>query len=241
MRRVFVSAIVFTLAMPTEAAAHRLDEYLQAARISLARDRVTLEVDLTPGATIASAIVTLLDRDGDNTISPIEAGAYGQVVLTDLVLELDGRSVAMTLTRVETPSIDDMRDGIGTIQLRAVGHVEAVAGGHRHLYFRNNHQPAASVYMVNALIPEDRDVGVVNQSRDPRQQGVRIEYNIGPGWPAQLLWLVLGVAGLSTLMVLRRARNIATYAPTPPSSVRGEIRSTKYEVKNYNRQLQSRL
>lgn len=221
MTRVFVAAIVFTLAMPAESAAHRLDEYLQAARVSLARDRVTLEVDLTPGATIASDIVTLLDRDGDETISPIEAGAYGQVVLTDLVLELDGRSVPMTLTRVETPSLDDMRDGIGTIQIRAVGHVAAVGGGRRHLYFRNNHQPAASVYLVNALLPEDGDVGVVNQSRDPRQQGIRIEYNVGPRWPAQLLWLLLGAAGLSTLMVVRRDRM--------PGEIRKyEVQSTKY-------------
>ena len=61
----------------------------------------------------------------------------------------------MTLTRVEAPSIDDMRDGVGTIQLRAVGNIDAVAAGRRHLYFRNNHQPAASVYLVNALVPED--------------------------------------------------------------------------------------
>jgi hypothetical protein len=209
MSRVFVSVIVFMLAMPAESAAHRLDEYLQAARVSLARDRVTLEVDLTPGANIASAIVALLDRDGDDTISPLEAGAYGQEVVTDLVLELDGRSVAVTLTRVETPSIDDMRDGVGTIQLRAVGNVDAVAAGRRELYFRNNHQPAASVYLVNALIPDDGDVGVALQSRDPRQQGVRIEYNVGPRWPAQLLWLVLGVAGLSTLMVLRSPPNVS--------------------------------
>ena len=204
MSRVFVSVVVFMLAMPAESAAHRLDEYLQAARVSLAHDRITLEVDLTPGANIASAIVTLLDRDGDNTISPIEAGAYGQAVLADLVLELDGRSVALTLTRVEAPSIDDIRDGVGTIQLRAVGHVDAVAAGRRYLHFRNNHQPAASVYLVNALMPEDADVRVVGQRRDPRQQDARVEYNVGPRWPGQLLWLVLSAAGLSTWVVLRR-------------------------------------
>ena len=206
MSRVFVSAIVFVLATPVESAAHRLDEYLQAARVSLAGDLIRLELDLTPGVNIASAIVTLLDRDGDGTISPIEAGAYGQVVLTDLVLELDGRSVAVTLTRVETPSIDDLRDGVGTIQLRAVGRVEGFVAGRRDLYFRNNHQPAASVYLVNALMPDAADVRVVGQRRDPRQQGVRVEYDVGPRWPAQLLWLILGAAGLSTLMVLRRVR-----------------------------------
>jgi hypothetical protein len=206
MSRGIVAAIVFVLAVPAESAAHRLDEYLQAARVSLGRDRVTLEVDLTPGANIASGIVALLDRDGDNTISPIEAAAYGQVVLADLVLELDGRLVAMTLTRVETPSIEEMRDGLGTIQLRAAGTLEAVASGRRQLYFRNDHQPAASVYLVNALIPEDGDVGVVAQTRDARQQGVRIDYNVGARWPAQVLWLVFAALGLPTLMIGRRAR-----------------------------------
>ena len=208
MTRCFPAALVFVLVMPAEPAAHRLDEYLQAARVSLARDRIALEVDLTPGANIASAIVTLLDRDGNNTISPVEAEAYGRVVLTDLMLELDGRPVAMTLTRVETSSIDAMRDGLGSIQLRAVGKVETVAAGRHHLYFRNNHQPAASVYLANALMPDDGDVGVVAQTRDPRQQGVRVEYHVGPRWAEPLLLLVLGLAALSTLAGhrLRQAR-----------------------------------
>jgi hypothetical protein len=211
--KVFAAAIVGVLAMPAESAAHRLDEYLQAARVSLARDRITLEVDLTPGADIAPAIVALLDGDGDNTISPIEAGTYGQAVLSDLALELDGRPVAVMLTRVEAPSIDDMRDGIGAIQLRAEGHIDAVAAGRRYLSFRNNHRPAASVYLVNALVPEDADVRVEGQRRDPRQQGVRVEYTVGPRWRAQLLWLVLCAAGLSTLMALRRARSHGVLDP----------------------------
>jgi hypothetical protein len=206
MRRGFLAAIVFALALPAKPAAHRLDEYLQAARLSLARDRITLEVDLTPGANIASAIVPLLDRDGDNTISPIEAAAYGRVVLADLVLELDGRPVALTLTHVEAPSIDEMRDGSGTIQVRAAGTVEAVAAGRRRLDFRNNHYPAGSVYLANALMPDDRDVGVVAQTRDPRQREIRIEYDVRPRWSARLLWLVLGAAALSTLIVRRKAR-----------------------------------
>ena len=206
MSRVFVAAIVFLLVMRGESSAHRLDEYLQAARMSLARNRVALEMDLTPGANVASAVVALVDRDGDNTISPLEAEAYGRVVLADLVLELDNRPVAMTLARVEIPSVGEMLAGVGTIQLRAIGGGQSDAVGRRHLRFRNNHQSGTSVYLVNALMPENGDVRVVGQTRDPRQQEARIEYHVGPQWPAQLLWLVLGTAGLVTLVVLRRAR-----------------------------------
>jgi hypothetical protein len=209
MRQVFLAAIVFALVMPAKPSAHRLDEYLQATRLSFARDRIILEVDLTPGVSIAPAIVTLLDRDGDQRISPIEAGAYGQGVLSDLVVELDGRAVRLTLTRVEAPSIGEMRDGSGTIQVRAVGAVDTVVSGRRRLDFRNNHQPAASVYLVNALRPHDGDVAVVGQVRDPRQRGVRIEYEVHSRWPGRLVWLVFGVAGVATFFRWR---------PTPVAS-----------------------
>ena len=120
-------------------------------RVSLSRNRVVLEIDLTPGATIAPDVIARLDRDGDNAISPIEAAAYGELVLSDLVLTLDERPVTMTLAHAEVAPIDSLRSGIGAIQLRAVGALEPDVTGPRQVYFRNNHQPSMSVYMVNAL------------------------------------------------------------------------------------------
>ena len=38
------------LVLSASPSAHRLDEYLQAARVALAHTRVELEIDLTPGA-----------------------------------------------------------------------------------------------------------------------------------------------------------------------------------------------
>jgi hypothetical protein len=49
-------------------------------------------------------------------------------------------------------------------------------------------------------------VGVVAQTRDPRQREIRIEYDVRQQWPARLLWLVLGAVALSTLIVRRKAR-----------------------------------
>ena len=201
-----VVAIVLALVFPCESAAHSLDEYLQAARVSLAPDRITLHVDLTPGVSIAAPVVAMLDRDGDGTISPAEAEAYGKAVLGEWVLTLDGRQVLLTLTRVEIPSIDEMRHGLGTIQLRTVGHVEAAAG-RRHVYFRNNHHPVPSAYLVNALIPDDGDVEVVAQARDPQQREVRVEYNVGRTPRAQPSWPALGAMGLfATIVTISIAR-----------------------------------
>jgi hypothetical protein len=203
-RRVAATAVVMLLALPARSGAHRLDEYLQAARVSLARDQITVELDLTPGAAVADAIISLIDRDHDRTISPGEAGAYGQAVLKDLTLQLDGDDVRVTLQRVDISSIDEIRDGVGTIQIRAAGG-RAVATGRRELLFENRHQPAISVYLVNALMPEDREVAVVAQRRDARQQAVRIEYRVGAPWRAQVLWLLVGACGLIALIVVRAA------------------------------------
>jgi hypothetical protein len=196
VRRTFAAAAAFLLMMSASPSAHRLDEYLQAARVSLEHTRVALEVDLTPGANVADGIIALLDRDGDSRVSPLEAESYGRDALSDMVLELDGRPIALTLSHVEVPSIDEMRHGIGTIQLRAGGSVEDGWNRRRELHFRNNHEAGSSVYLVNALIPGNADVSVIGQTRDAKQRDVRIEYNISPQWFTRLYWPVLGVAAL---------------------------------------------
>ena len=196
-------ALAVILASPTDAIAHRLDEYLQASRVTLDRDRISLEIDLTPGANMATAAVSLLDLDGDGTISPAEAGAYGRRVLADLVVALDERAVAMNLTRSEVPSIAEMRDGLGTIRLSAAGRLPSVTAGRRQLLLRNTHEPLTSVYLANAMISSDERVAVVKQSRDPRQQELRVDYDIALGVSGQLLWLAFGAAALSILAAFR--------------------------------------
>lgn len=204
MKRILAATIGLVALIPGRPAAHRLDEYLQASRVSLERDGILLEVDLTPGANIASGIIPLLDRDGDGVVSPTEARAYGQAVLMDLVLEFDGRPAEAMLSRVEVSSLGEIRDGLGTIRLRAAASTGVVLAGTHRLYFRNDHHPGASVYMVNALVPDAAGINVVTQTRDPRQRAVTIEYTVGHQWPARLLSVVAAVATLSALIALRK-------------------------------------
>ena len=217
MRRVLIASVASVLAaaaMPATPAAHRLDEYLQASRVSVARDRVALEVDLTPGANIASEVIGSLDRDGDAAISPIEAQSYGQSVLADLVVQLDGRPVSLTLTRVEISTIAELREGMGAIRVQATATIDGSVAGRRELHLQNDHQPEKSVYLANALVPDTADVRIVSQRRDSRQRDLRIEYTVEPRWPAKLVWLLAGVSVLAGLLV-QRAR--APRGLSPPS------------------------
>jgi hypothetical protein len=202
--KVLGAAVLVLFVTSGELSAHQLDEYLQATRVSIARDRVTLEVDLTPGVTIASAIVETLDANADNVIGPSEAGAYGLAVLSDLVVTFDGHPVVMTLAQIEVPAIDSMRHGLGAIHMRATGRVEARAGRHR-LDVVNGHRRDTSVYMVNALVPDDVGIDVVSQSRDVHQREFHLEAAVRPRW-ATLLWFAMGGGSAMALMIVGGAR-----------------------------------
>jgi len=201
-----VIALAVMLAIPVVASGHRLDEYLQASRVTLDRDRITVEIDLTPGVSVAPAAISLLDRDGEGTISQAEAALYGRRVLADLAVTLDSQPVVLDLTRIEVPSIAEMHDGIATIRLSAVGQVPSITGGRHELLLRNTHAPqemVTSVYLANAMMPSDEGVTVVKQTRDPRQQELRVDYEVALGWPGQVLWLAFAVAGLAVLAAFR--------------------------------------
>lgn len=211
MRRAVLATAAVGVAIVASPSAHRLDEYLQAARVSLAHTRVELEIDLSPGASVADGIISLIDRDDDKSISQAEAERYGRDVLADVVLELDGHAVSLTLDRVEVPSLEEMRHGVGAIQVRASGTVESRMSFRRELHFQNNHHPDGSVYLVNALMPSDPGISVVAQTRDAKQRDVRIEYSVRPQWPKYVYWPLLGlvVGGLWWTVkakVKRRAR-----------------------------------
>jgi hypothetical protein len=202
MKAIIAGALGVLLALPAPCLAHRLDEYLQATRISLARDRIDIEIDVTPGALIAGDITSRLDLDADGHISPLEAEAYGRAVLRDTQLDLDGVPPLLTLTRVEVPSVGEMRDGVGTIQIRATGHI-ALTPGRRSVVFVNNHRPDDSVYLANALVSADRGIDVVAQKRDVRQRQIRVDYEVQQTGASALAWSFVAATMLGTLVVFR--------------------------------------
>ena len=188
------TAAAVAVLLSIDAQAHRLDEYLQAARLSLGPDGVALELDLTPGVAVAPEIIAIIDRDANAAISPEEARAYGQAVMSDVRLTLDGHAVDVKLERVEVPSAADLRDGLGTIAVRASGGVDRLSAGRHSLQFQNDHHPDGAAYLINALAPSAPAISVVGQHRDPTQRQGRIEYEIHPSSAARWWWLFAVVA-----------------------------------------------
>jgi nickel/cobalt transporter (NicO) family protein len=195
------------LAAPAPARAHRLDEYLQATRLAIAVDRVQMEIDLTPGVTVAPDIFASIDTNHDGQTSGAESEAYARQVLQSVLLSVDGQPVPVTLIDVDVPRFDDMTRGVGIIRVRATADVSTRRVGRHHLSFLNTHRSDESVYLVNALVPSDSRIRITGQRRDRAQHGLTLDYMVTTAVPwARIGSLLAGASVIAALVLARRPR-----------------------------------
>jgi hypothetical protein len=179
-RLCYLSMLMTTAAFgfPRSTEAHRLDEYLQATRISIGLERIGVEMSLTPGAAVAENVFAGIDHDRSGTISQAEAAAYARLVVASLTLSVDGRSCVLTLDDYSFPQLVDMRNGDGIIRLRASAKISKTSIGPHRLAFANTYRSDIGVYLINALMPTDGRIRITSQSRDTLQNEFKMEYKI---------------------------------------------------------------
>jgi hypothetical protein len=179
MRRL-LACLLCAFAFQATAAAHVLDEYVQAAQITLAPGGARVELRLVPGVFVADRVFALIDSDGDGQVSPSEEQAYARRVLQDIALEVDGRRAPLALKGVEFPSRREMKAGVGAIRLDLAAETDLGAAGEHRLSFRNDHLPEFSVYLVNALVPATSEIKIGEQTRDTLQREIRLSFHVTP-------------------------------------------------------------
>lgn len=217
MRGLAVPLLVLSLA--GNAAAHRLDEYLQATLIGIARGSVDLEIQLTPGVAVLPVVMSEIDGDRDGRISTGEARAYATRVMREVELRVDGRPASLSLVGSAFPTVEEMSQGLGTIRLKLrASRVEGDSAIHE-LRFINRHLPQVSVYLVNCLAAPGDGLTVGRQQRDAAQRSIAFGYSFGkgadraPAWFArEPFWLaMLGtvlLARVAMLTSLRKPRSL---------------------------------
>jgi hypothetical protein len=186
-------AVCVALVLFPSALAHRLDEYLQATRLAIDVARVDVEMDLTPGASMAREVMAWIDTDRDGEISAAEGQAYARQVLGSVVLKVDGRPAVVELVEATAPSFPEMLEGLGMLRLRATAKLQTASSGHHQVSFLNTHRPERSVYLVNALAPQNPRVRIDGQRRDRAQLGITLDYSVA-GEPTGALAVLAGVA-----------------------------------------------
>jgi hypothetical protein len=175
-----ILAIVAVLGFAVSTEAHRLDEYLQAARLAISPKQIDLALDLTPGVAIVKELLPLIDVDRNGRISQREKAGYAQRILKDLQLEIDGRRQPIKLVRATFPSLEEMEAGEGVIRLTAVAKIPRLRPGEHELGFQNDHLPAISVYLANALVPKTKTVVIKAQLRNPAQREYHLHFDVMP-------------------------------------------------------------
>jgi hypothetical protein len=170
-----VSALL-ALSLAGGAAAHRLDEYLQATLIGVTRDGIDLEIQLTPGVRMLPVLMAVIDQDGDGRISSGEKLAYVDRVAREVELRVDGEPARLSLIESNLPTLEAMREGLGTIGIK----LRTARSGHE-LRFENRHLPQVSVYLVNCLATSSDGLVVGRQKRDEAQRSLEFEYSFGAG------------------------------------------------------------
>ncbi len=171
--------LALALALGASVSAHRRDEYLQAARIAVEPDHVGIELDLTPGAAVADALLATIDGDRDGSLSTIEQAAYARRVLGEMSLVLDGRPLPLQLASSTFPDLREARRGEAGMRLRLRTGVPDLRPGPHQLTFTNAHLPEHSAYLANALVPESERVAVTAQRRAVDQHELTIDFTLG--------------------------------------------------------------
>jgi hypothetical protein len=172
------AAILFFQAAP--ATAHRLDEFLQATLLSVEPGKLEVSMRLVPGVAVSSAVVASMDIDGDGTLSEAEQQAYAQRVLKDISVEVDKQPLTLRLVFASFPTLEEMRQGMGEIQLNLAADLPR-GSADRRLIFENHHQGDIAVYLVNSLVPRAKNIRITAQSRNENQSFYQLDYVQGAG------------------------------------------------------------
>jgi hypothetical protein len=175
MKTKFVAAAAILLMLGAGVFAHRLHEYLQAIILSVEKDHVQASMRLIPGVAVASNVLASIDTDGDGTISEAEQRIYAERVLRDLSITVDGKRASPALVSQKFPSIDEIKAGLGEIQIEFT--VELARGGpERRIVLENHHRNEISVYLMNCLVPRDPDIRIVAQNRNENQSFYQLDF-----------------------------------------------------------------
>ena len=210
IRRMAVG-VLLAISLVGDAAAHRLDEYLQATLIGVTRDGIDVELQLTPGVAVLPVLMAVIDRDGDGRISVDEERVYAARVAREVELRVDGVPAALSLMESTFPALEAMREGLGTIRMK----LRTRRTGHT-LRFENRHLPQISAYLVNCLAAPADGLVVSRQERDEAQRSIVFEYSFAAGatpespaaWLDRVIRFLLGPfwpAALGMLLVARMA------------------------------------
>ncbi|HZQ08162.1 MAG TPA: hypothetical protein VFD70_16380 [Anaerolineae bacterium] len=172
------------LGPPTAALAHPLDVYLQATYITVAPSEIIVELDLSPGVLVAPNVLPQLDTNTDQQISDSESQAYADTILHNIALQVDGKPLALSITKIDMPEYLTIQAGYGTIRIFTTAALPNTINGIHTIYYKNSYAPTGSAYQVNTFVEQSAPITLGKQIRDSIQQSITVDYTLGAPAPS---------------------------------------------------------
>ena len=166
LRRVLI--LIIALVAAASADAHRLDETLHAATLSLDDGLLSIELRVTPGVSVARKTLADIDANGDGSFSDDEKQRYVNRLLGELALRVDGRSQPLRTVAAAFPAPAEILAGTGDIVFELQADLPDGGEAHRVEFDQGLHD-ASDVYMANALMPKNPAIHIVGQTRNRDQ------------------------------------------------------------------------
>lgn len=182
MIRTLCSALAVSMALVGPASGHALDEYVQAAIISLQQDRIDVSMRLKPGVAVWPEVFGGIDVDSDRVISETEQRKYAERMLRDLSLSVDRNPLELRLVSADFPAIDRMKEGLGEIHLELTASLPA-GNAQRKLVFENHHLSRISAYLANCVAPSTPNIRIIAQTRADDQSVYQLDFVAGVRQP----------------------------------------------------------
>jgi len=130
-------------------------------------------------------------------LSDAEQRAYAERVLAAITLRVDeAPALRSGLARFSFPDVATIRSGNGVISIRSDARLSRLSAGPHRVLFRNNFVADESVYLANALVPDDDRVAIVGQERRVDQSELTIAFNVRETDPAGKRYMWCGLAGV---------------------------------------------
>ena len=175
MKTKLTAAVAIFLSFGVSGLAHRLDEYLQATLLSVDKDHIHASMRLVPGVAVAATVLADIDTNQDGVLSETEQQAYSERVLRSVSLSIDGNRLRPRLISAAFQKPEEIREGLGEIHIDFTADLPR-GGANRKLIFENHHQSRIAAYLVNCLVPQDKDIHVTAQNRNELQSFYEMEY-----------------------------------------------------------------
>ncbi len=131
---------------------------------------------LIPGVAVSSSVLATIDTRNEGVISESEQRTYAEQVLRNVSLSVDSNHLTPRLVSVTFPTVDQIKEGTGEIQIESSADLPPASDINRKLVFENHHQQRISAYLVNCLVPQDRRLRVVSQIRNQNQSLYQLNY-----------------------------------------------------------------